>query len=292
MSKIKSSYNLGDKLTLNNYRDSRLVSKYLNLCLNRFKWLNLPPSIETRHIEKALVYYGQCFVYDNKDYGLIALPCSSNGQLNIYGEPTHLNLIGHGIQITNVPVSDGVLIRANNLCHPLIHHILYYCELIELIDISIKSNVEKLKTPYIVSTTKENEKSYRILLNKIKNNEDEMFIDNSLSNGGRLGIEILNTHVPMYIPQLQQLKCDLECELLTLLGVNNTSANNNKKERLLVDEVNVNNGEILSYLDIDFYLRNQAIEEINSKFNLDVKIEKTIIELSKQVFNKGVEEIE
>ena len=261
----------------------RLFGIYTNLALNRFKWEGLPPTVESRHIEKALYYYGQCFMYDNSDLGIIALPCTNCGQLNIYGEPTSLNLIAHGKSFTNIDINNGVHIKANNTDFPVYHNIIHYAELISLIDKTIKANVEKLKTPYIVSTTKENEKSYRILLNKIQNDEDEMFIDQSLSNGGRLGIEILNTNVPMYIPNLQQLKHDLECELLTILGINNTSANNDKKERLLVDEVNVNNGEILSYLDIDYHLRQQAAEQINAKYNLNVKVSKNILNLSDEL---------
>ena len=287
MSSKKSVYNQGDKLLLNNdFRNSnlgRLFGIYTNLALNRFKWEGLPPTVESRHIEKALYYYGQCFMYDNSDLGIIALPCTNCGQLNIYGEPTSLNLIAHGKSFTNIDINNGVHIKANNTDFPVYHNIIHYAELISLIDKTIKANVEKLKTPYIVSTTKENEKSYRILLNKIQNDEDEMFIDQSLSNGGRLGIEILNTNVPMYIPNLQQLKHDLECELLTILGINNTSANNDKKERLLVDEVNVNNGEILSYLDIDYHLRQQAAEQINAKYNLNVKVSKNILNLSDEL---------
>ena len=285
MSTNKSIYNLGDKLLLENNKnsESRLIYQYLNLALNRFIWKGLPETIESRHIEKALVMHGQSFVYDHNEYGLICLPCQIGGKLNIYGEPVTVNMIGHGESFTNINIKDGVYIKSNNLNYPLILQIKYYSELINSIDVTIRKNIEKLKTPYIITTTKENEKSYRILLNKINNNEDEVFIDSSLSNGGKLGIEILNTNVPMYVPQLQSLKHDLECDLLSILGLNNTSANNDKKERLLVDEINVNNGEIMSYLDVDFQTRQKACDEINKKFNLNVTVEKNILLMSKEI---------
>ena len=284
MSSKKSVYNLGDKLLYeNNNNDNRLLFQYLNLALNRFKWEGLPPTIESRHIEKALIMHGQAFIHDNKEYGLICLPCQIGGKLNIYGEPVTVNMIGHGESFTNIYIKDGVYIKSNNLNYPLILQIHYYADLINSINKTIRKNVEKLKTPYIITTTKENEKSYRILLNKIQNDEDEVFIDSSLSNGGKLGIEILNTNVPMYIPQLESLKHDLECELLTTLGLNNTSANNDKRERLLVDEINVNNGEILSYLDIDYHTRLKACEQLNEKYGLNVSVKKNILELSNEV---------
>ena len=174
MSSKKSIYNLGDKLIIGNEANddfSRLARIYTNLALNRFKWEGLPPTIESRHIEKALFYYGQCFLYDNKDFGLIALPCTNCGQLNIYGEPTSLNLIGHGQSFNNIDINNGVHIKANNTDFPIYLNITHYANLISMINNTIKANVEKLKTPYIVSTTKENEKSYRVLLNKIKKPE-------------------------------------------------------------------------------------------------------------------------
>ena len=64
------------------------------------------------------------------------------------------------------------------------------------------------------------------------------------------------------------------------MGLNNSSANNSKKERLLVDEVNVNNGEILMYLDVDYKNRLKACEEKNKKFGLNVRVTKNIENLS------------
>ena len=72
--------------------------------------------------------------------------------------------------------------------------------------------------------------------------------------------------------------------LLTKLVLNNSSIN--KKERLLVDEVNVNNGQILMYLDIDYKNRVLACEQINKKFGLNVQVEKVIDNLSLDFLGK------
>ena len=67
------------------------------------------------------------------------------------------------------------------------------------------------------------------------------------------------------------------------MGLNNSNANNGKKERLLVDEVNVNNGEILMYLDVDYKNRVKACEEINKRFGLNVKVSKNIENSKKNI---------
>ena len=80
------------------------------------------------------------------------------------------------------------------------------------------------------------------------------------------------------------------CEFLTLMGLNNSNANNNKKERLLVDEVNVNNGEILMNLDVDFKNRLEACERINKRFGLNISVKKNIFDISNEFLSEEGEE--
>ena len=56
MSKTKSMWNRGVELLLNthdNHNLSILLNEIMLLALNRFKWINLPDGMESRHIERA-----------------------------------------------------------------------------------------------------------------------------------------------------------------------------------------------------------------------------------------------
>ena len=283
MSKTKSIWNKGDALLLEeNFNDrnlGRLFFLFSNLALNRFTWENLPSGLESRHIEKALFEFGQCAFYDDESVGLICLPCVLSNNLNVYGDPTEVVL--HGINYSkNVKVKDCVRVLNNDNCTPTAHHVNYYVKKIYEVDKAMDKNLKKLKIPYIVATTKQNELTMKNLMKKINNDEDEILLDEKMTNGGNVGIEVLNTNAPYYIDKYQQHKNDLMCEFLTIMGLNNSNANNGKKERLLVDEVNVNNGEILMYLDIDYKNRLKACEEINKRFGLNVKVTKNIENLS------------
>ena len=286
MSRNKSIYSYGDKLLCHENRNTntgRLLFLLSELCLNRFKWENLPPSIEPRHIEKALFEHGQCFVFEHKEYGLIALPCNNSNQLNIYGEPTQVTVTGVGETFGQFNVkTDGVRIMANELCYPTILHVAYYTDMIARTDETMLKNLDRIKMPYIIATTKENEQTHRAILKKIRAGEDEIFVDSMLSNGGKLGIEVLQTGVEYLIDKLQAHKNNLMNEFLTIMGLNNTNANNDKKERLLVDEVNVNNGEILMYSELEFKMREKACEEINKMFGTNITVKKYIEELGEQ----------
>lgn len=79
-------------------------------------------------------------------------------------------------------------------------------------------------------------------------------------------------------------KRTIMCEFLTKIGINN--ANTQKRERLNADEVNSNNGEVLSLISVWLNTMNRCLEKINNMFGLNVSVEfnETVIySLNKEV---------
>jgi len=297
MSRTKSMFHqqasllLSEHLTEQNF--ARTFMLFTNLALNRFVWKNLPPKMESRFIEKALFDYGQCAFVDDDELGIICLPCTNSSNLNVYGEPTSITMYSYGIGYSKIHDIEKVVRILNNDCIlPTKHHVLYYTNKIYEIDKAIDKNLRQQKRPYVVATTKENELTMRNILKDIREDKDEIYIDERLAGGGKVGTDIIKMDVPYLLDKYEQQKKDIMDEFLTIMGLNNTSSNNNKKERLLVDEVNVNNGEIIMHLDIDFKNRLKACEEINKKFNLNITVEKNINTLSKEFEEKEDDDIE
>lgn len=295
MSKNKSIWNRGDALllsdTLQERNFGRIFYEFTNLALNRFKWENLPKGLESRHIEKALFEYGQCAFVDDPELGILCLGCSNTNGYNPYGDPTHVVLHGVGYS-KNFALSEVERILNNDTLLPTKFHVEYYTNKIYEIDKAIYKNLKQQKRPFIVATTKDNQLSMKNIMKQIKEDEEEIYVDDRLANGGKVGVEVLNTNAPYLIDKYQQHKNDLMCEFLTLMGLNNSNANNNKKERLLVDEVNVNNGEILMNLDVDFKNRQEACKRINERFGLNISVKKNIFDISEQFLDEEGEEDE
>ena len=300
MSSQKSNWSRGVGLLIdeqiNDSNFNRLFNLFTTLALNRFKWVNLPKGLESRHIENALFRFGQAGFVDDKDLGLICLPASPRG-LNVYGDPTEILLTGNGYS-KEYKVKDVVRIMNNDLCYPTIVHINYYADKISRCDKAIDMNVRHQKTPYILKTRKQNELSMKNLINKIERDDYAIFIDEKMTNGGDTGLIVDQTLVPFVADKLQEHKNNLVCELLTILGLNNNDSNNMKKERLIVDEVNANNQEIEMYLDTDFKNRKKACEEINAKFGLNITVDKVKYDWAKEIeaiipnntFDKGLKD--
>ena len=122
------------------------------------------------------------------------------------------------------------------------------------------------------------------LYDRIYQGEPAIFFDKEMLNGQSENIMVIPTIAPYLVDKLQIQKQEMERELLTFLGINNTLE---KKERLLQDETNSNNQFIKMSSDIGFKQRQLACEMMNEKFNLNVTVRETQDEFQEEVTNDG-----
>ena len=261
----------------------RLAKHYQMLALNRYKWENLPNGIESRYIEQMLYDNGECAMFEHPDFGLVVLRSSSRENLNIYGEPTKLTVSGFNEHRT-VLMDDCVRILNNDLGLPTQHNILYYARRMAEIDDIIMQNLRQQRVPYIFATDENNSFSMKTLYDRIYQGEPAIFVDKEMLNGQPENIMVIPTLAPYLIDKLQIQKQEMERELLTFLGINNTLE---KKERLLQDETNSNNQFIKMSSDIGFKQRQLACEMMNEKFGLNVRVIETQDEFELEVTDDG-----
>ena len=261
----------------------RLTKYYQMLALNRYKWENLPNGIESRYIEQMLFDNGECAMFDHPDLGLCVLRSSSRENLNIYGEPTKLSLTGFNEHRT-VMMDDCVRIMNNELALPSLPDIVYYARRMAEIDDIIMQNLRQQRVPYLLATDENNSFSVKTLYSQMYQGEPAIFIDKEMLKGEPENIMVLPTQAPYLVDKLQIQKQEMERELLTFLGINNTLE---KKERLLVDETNSNNQFIKMASDIGFKQRQLACEQMNEMFGLNVRVVETQDEFECEVMDDG-----
>ena len=261
----------------------RLTKHYQMLALNRYRWENLPNGIESRYIEEMLYDNGECAMFDHPDLGLCVLRSSSRENLNIYGEPTKLSLTGFNEHRT-VMMDDCVRIMNNDLALPTLPNIVYYARRMAELDDIIMQNLRQQRVPYLFATDENNSFSLKSLYDRMYQGEPAIFIDKEMLKGEPENIMVLPTQAPYLVDKLQVQKQEMERELLTFLGINNTLE---KKERLLVDETNSNNQFIKMASDIGFKQRQLACEQLNEMFGLNVRVVETQDEMQEEVMDDG-----
>lgn len=276
MSRKKSYLNEGESLVFTkDLQNGRLYNYLKHICKNRYRWDNLPVGLESRFIEDALYNNGQAMFIEDSNLGFLCLPCTSIGNLNVYNEPTTVNITGVGYNKT-VNINDGVRILDNEDVMPPRLHIKYYADLLEEIETTIRLNLEQQKFPFVIPTSKANERSMKTMFDNFMKGLP-LFIDED-SNRGESLLKAVKTDAPFLLLDLMQFKDLVMSEVLTYLGINNTS-NGDKKERLLVDEVNINNLHVLLNYEFGYMYRKLACEKINNKFGLNITVTKVIQEL-------------
>lgn len=249
---------------------SIIYNKYKMLALNSFTWENLPNGIESRHIENALYGYGMAFFYEDDTKGLMCLPCSSCQGFNAYGDPQHVLTTEFQQSGKRMSVDIGVLINNNMLRIPTDTYIWNYSYRMFRVEDAINTNINQQRFPYFITTDEKKLFSFKNLFKNIENGEPVIYGKGSISVND---IQVFNTNTPYVVDKLTDYRTNLENQILTFLGLNNTTG---KKERMLVDEVNVNNDFINSNIELMYRQRLEACRLINEKFGTDIKVYKTV----------------
>ena len=247
---------------------TRLFAQYSNIALKRFEWKNLPKGITSKEIEQGLYKHGQVFFTQDENFGLIALPCSTNGNYNVYGNPTQLLLTGFGYTKT-FPIDAGVRILDNWMEYPLVRHVQHYVGKLEDLEYSIQRNIEQQNHPYIFSCTKNNEFTIKQVFNKIKNREEAIYVDKQFNDGDGIGLEATDISKPYTVDKYRAEYYELEKELLTLLGINCIY---NKEGGMSTTELNANNMLIDMYLEDGLRNRQEAAKAINEKYGTNIEV--------------------
>ena len=280
MGKRKSIISQNPNILLNENaicdNQTRLFLHYKLMACNRFKWENLPTGLESRHIEDFLFENGQCFFFKDNKLGLMCLPCHGLGDLNIYGDNIKLSIVSRNGKYQKIleDGKDGIKIRANDLCLPTEHFIRHYAQKMDDIETVIKRNLKQQMKPFFVTSTDTNLLTVKNIVNDVDNGKEVVILDKDLGEQGFDGFKMLQTGVIYLVDKLEDERKSVESELLSFLGLDN--ANTEKRERLLVDEVNANNEYIETNLDMEYKTRLLACKMINEKFGTNIKVTKVV----------------
>ena len=257
------------KIIENNYRLNLIYNRYKMLSLNMFRWEGLPQTIESRHIENSLFNYGLCLIVNDDDLGFISVPCNYGAYMNVNSIPTEVITCGFNYIKTfdyiRKDKNKCQLILNNDLAIGNEQYIFDYAQRMFEVENCIRVNINQQKFPWFVNTTPNNKKTMETMFQKVLNGEPYI-----LGSKDQIGnVEVLTLNTPYIADKLNEYKYELEREILSFHGLNN---NFEKKERLLVDEVNSNNDFIDRNVELMYRQRQLACESLNKKFGWNVKV--------------------
>lgn len=261
----KFDINNTDGLNIHTYND------YLNriglIAKSMFIWEGLPQGCNERYLEEALYREGRAVFFYDEEYGFMTLKVNPTNQFNVYGEPTDVKASGHNGFIRDISDQEYVYIRNNEYEIPTLYTTRLFAYRLANAERTIDTNVNNQKFPLVIITDDKQKLSMKSMYQKVATNEPVIFGVKGLDLDS---IKTLDTSAPYVADKLQDYKHQIWNEVMNFLGINN--ANTDKRERLISDEVNANNEQIMFSVHTMLKTREEACEQINKMFGLNVSV--------------------
>lgn len=224
-----------------------LKNKYFNQYFSIF--MNL---VETTGLTREQRFYlfaqlwwrGTIAAFKEKITGELIFAPYAAISWNMYSLPESVVLINKwGVPVipstTQIVNKDVVLGFMQYSKKPIQEIIAYYIDRMIQVDLVINTNINLHKLPYIIGVSPEDKEKILDVVDRILN--DELVISTDLEM--LQTVKTLNVAPPYIVDKLHAYRIQLENELLTYLGIDN-SGSQEKATTMLLDEINANNEAI------------------------------------------------
>lgn len=241
----------------------------LNKSLSMFEWQNLPDTLPMVELEKMLQINGYAIIAKYKG-DVYAFNGGFTGQ-DPYNRPTQVIINNPALKMNETYTidEDCIVIKNDDMKQGLIKIYEYFGQRLIENQITMLMTDYNLRMPFTISSSDDQTtQSARDYLNKI--------IDGSLGVIGEqklfkaLSVTPTNTKQTATFSDLYGYQQFILAQLNNTIGL--ATNNNMKRERLTTNEIEINKNA--SYPLVDNMLRNrqQAVEQINKMFGLDITV--------------------
>ena len=254
---------------LSNWRTYQMyLREMLTLAENVFEFENLPDFIDVAFLNKKLLRDGSIAFFKDEYLGVIALPYSVMGTLDIYQRPQKIMAIApNGSYRRILNPDEYIIMYDNNGRYPLFLDITQYAERIALDTRTIDINILQQRTPRFWKTSSDKERSIRDIINNIDGLENTVLTYEDINIDD---IQLVLEPAPYVADKIDIQKEKLWNEFLRLIGIANM--NFQKKERNIKDEVLASQGGTIASRYSRFEPRQKAIKLINEKFGTNINV--------------------
>lgn len=246
-----------------------LYNYWSNIAVTRYKWSNLPDSVDERLLNIGLYLYGQVAFFQHETLGLIALPCNPGNQFNLLYQPINITTFGYGATF-QLSAGEFEIVRLNPTGTPLAWGVLTLVYRITDCLRSIDVMCQRMKRPFVFLCDEKEKMTLLNLFKRVKDNE-EIILGMKDYGLNQKSIEIAPTPTTGSLNDLWETYKMYETMLYTMMGIDNRGYE--KKERLLVDEVNANNMVIEMATEVSTKEIEMGVARVNKRFDTNISME-------------------
>lgn len=235
----------------------------IKLAMNRFKWVNLPPTCNERYLEMTLLFQGIATIaFPSKQRGTFySTQVAQMSPPNVYDNPTKWLSVGNNGWRFKCSNRNGVIVWDNRARYPLMQMVDMWAR--ELVDIRRTKQLNRMhvKTPYLIKCSPEQEQQAENIYKQMAGGEPAIITTTGIEN---IDIDVIKTDVPYLGEELTAEEINTWQQIYQMLGIENLTF---KAERMVQDEVNKRD-EPSDLIALDgLNCRREACEQLNERFS-------------------------
>lgn len=253
------------------------VAHLTQMSANRFTWKGLPDEIPVRFLEMQLFQHGLAvfFKEEEKYNEFLVMRAGPSGERNIYDNPVSYFVQGgtgnHALSM-NLGVDECVPIWGNYLRTADLVNVRLWATRLANLDRTIELASENARQTKFIGVPEDLRLAAENVLKQMNQGVAAVLGTPELAQiAASMQTIDLESH-PSKLMNLLISKAKIWNEIMTFMGVNNS--NQDKKERLVQDEVSANDEQIDLAKEMYLSTRRAACDEINKMWpELDVSVE-------------------
>lgn len=240
-----------------------IFDEIATLALNRFRWINLPDSVDAEFLEYLLVFNGSASVaHPEGRTQFLATALATDAPLNIYRRPVRWRCIkdngGRGFEAS---INTGAVCYDNQTRYPILQKISVYAQQLADIYITKRVNLYHQRIPMVLEVPQDKELDAINVMKQVGGGEPAILGYDSLSD---LKYNALTTSPPTYIgKELVDAERAIWARVYDALGIPNVIF---KGERQITTEVQAQQEET-GVIRLDgLRERRKFANELNKRF--------------------------
>lgn len=265
-----------DSLRTNMHTYQYWLDYLTGLAINMFSYDGLPETVDERFLELTLINNGVAIYFDNPEpqpeywlpAGRMVAQTTYGIELTVYDMPIYRDAwAANGFFTTMLNPGNSVMIFNNRLHTPDINAIQLFARRLTNITRAYDVNIGNQKFPFILRTTNNRRLSLENALMDVQGNKPAIILDKDFDMDS---LQVFPLNPPFVADKLHVEQNNVFNDILTYFGIENS--NQDKKERMVTDEVNSNYGVVEASRNIRLQARRDACKEIERVFGEHIEV--------------------
>lgn len=238
------------------------LREMLSLAENVYGFDNVPENVDMSYVNRNLLRKGAVVWFKDEVLGTIALPFTTCGNFDIYGNPEEVVARAfNGRYFRRLKKGEFVIMYDNASRYPIYADIVQMAERIAMCVKTNDVNIKQQRTPRIWKTSSDMKKSVEDIINNVDCLIEDVTTYDSIEWDD---LQAVMAPAPYVADKIDEHLDKLWAEFYRLIGVANLIEQ--KKERMIKDEMSASQGGTIASRFSRFEPRAVAIKKINEMF--------------------------